>query len=114
MPVLGRPVRPILVVLARNFEEFRFWCRDSGLRENDPEVVFASRFSKLRGISYERVKVIRLRGWGQHPEGREMDAFLCAMEDRAATSAPAISAQIHVQPDPPHVAEAIRDIRRRA
>lgn len=81
------PGRPLLIVLARTHRDFRRWCLDSGLRENDREVLFASRFDKLRGLSYEHVKVIRLRGCLEHPEGREMDAFLTAMEDRVAAAA---------------------------
>ena len=102
--------RTILVVLASGYDEFRRWCLDSGLRPDDPEVLFADRFHKLRGTS--RVKVIRCRRWHEHPESHEMDAWLRAQGERHRTPPADQQAQIQVQPDPPHVADQIRDIRR--
>lgn len=83
MPAFGRP---ILVVLAGSFNEFRAWCRDSGLRTDDPEVVYADGLRRLRGISH--AKVIRCPRWYNHPEVGHMDEWARLMEQRSSAPNP--------------------------
>lgn len=97
------PSRRILAVLASNYQEFRRWCADSGLSSGDPEVKFIDRPDHLRGLSDP--KIIRCRDAWKHPRIGEIEEVVDLIEQRR-------SVQVHVQPDPPHVAEAIRDVRR--
>lgn len=62
MPMRG----PLLLVLAATRRDFERWCLDSGLSRDDPEVVYADREAKLRGVIH--IKVIRCRGWWEHPD----------------------------------------------
>ncbi|MFF5984395.1 hypothetical protein ACFY78_36690 [Streptomyces olindensis] len=93
----------LLVVLASGYDEFRRWCQGSGLSPRDPDVVFVDRWDRLRGLT--DVKIIRCPRWYAHPDADRIEQAVHSIEQRRP-------AQIQVQPDPPHVAEAIRDIRR--
>jgi hypothetical protein len=88
--------RTNLVVLASGYDEFRRWCLDSGLRPDDPEVLFADRFHKLRGI--EPTKVIRCRRHYEHPESQEIEAWLRALDERR--NAPPAGQQAQIQTSP--------------
>lgn len=72
--------RPVLVVLAENRTEFERWCLDSGLRRDDPEVVFADRMERLRGMT--DVKVIRCRYWWAHPASEAIGQYAQIIEQR--------------------------------
>ncbi|MGW0578602.1 hypothetical protein ACWD25_22135 [Streptomyces sp. NPDC002920] len=71
-----------IVVLARNFEDFRAWCRDSGLSPTDPEVVYIDRWDRLRGLG--NIKVIRCPRWDQRPDVAEIDELARELERRRA------------------------------
>ena len=96
-------MRPLLVVLAIDYREFRHWCHESGLPPNDPDVVFVDRWDRLRGLTH--FKVIRCPRWHAHPDAGRIDEAIRIIEQKRR-------AQVHVQLDPPHVAEEIRDVRR--
>lgn len=70
-----------ILVLAENLAEFRAWLRDSGLRENDPDVMYLSRPEQLRG--YTHVKVIRCRRWDLHPLASEIQQEIEFMKQRS-------------------------------
>ncbi|MDT0567888.1 hypothetical protein RM704_10470 [Streptomyces sp. DSM 3412] len=72
--------RTILVVLAINYDEFRAWCRDSGLSPDDPEVVFVDNEYRLCGFS--NIKVIRCRHWGSHPHALRISQTAEIIEQR--------------------------------
>lgn len=76
--------RTILVVLALNYDEFRAWCRDSGLSPNDPEVVFVDKEDRLRGLS--NIKVIRCRRWDHHPHALHITQTAEIIEQRSRPS----------------------------
>lgn len=76
--------RTILVVLALNYGEFRAWCRDSGLRPDDREVVFADREERLRGLS--NIKVIRCRRWDHHRDALRISQTAEIIEQRSHPS----------------------------
>lgn len=69
-----------IVVLARNARDFEAWCHDSGLSPRDPEVVYVSRWDKLRGLA--DVKVIRCPFWDQHPDAGLIDELARMLEQR--------------------------------
>lgn len=73
--------RSVLVVLASSYDEFRAWCRDSGLSPNDPEVVFIDREDRLRGLS--DIKVIRCRRWDLHPDALRITQTAEIIEQRS-------------------------------
>ncbi|MFS4107492.1 hypothetical protein [Streptomyces sp. PD-S100-1] len=77
MPLRG----PVIVVLAENRTEFERWCVDSGLRRNDPEVVFADREDRLRGMT--GVKIIRCRYWWAHPDAERINLAAQIIEQRS-------------------------------
>lgn len=76
--------RTILTVLALNYDEFRAWCRDSGLSLDDPEVVFVDREDRLRGFS--NIKVIRCRRWDLHPDALRIAQTAEIIEQRSRPS----------------------------
>lgn len=72
--------RPLLFVLAATRRDFDRWCIDSGLGRDDPEVVYVDRLDKLRGVSH--IKVIRCRGWWEHPHADELGTLANVIEQR--------------------------------
>lgn len=72
----------LIAVLARDVDEFRAWCRGSGLSPTDREVVFISRWEKLRGL--DRVKFVRCSRWHEHPEAGRIDEGARLLESRRA------------------------------
>ncbi|MFJ2110639.1 hypothetical protein ACIOEX_01700 [Streptomyces sp. NPDC087850] len=72
----------LIAVLARDVREFEEWCRNSGISRRDREVIFISRWDKLRGL--DNVKVIRCPRWGQHPDAGRIDELARILEDRRA------------------------------
>ncbi|MFI0530292.1 hypothetical protein ACH3XX_09610 [Streptomyces scabiei] len=76
--------RTMLVVLALNYDEFRAWCRDSGLRPDDREVVFVDKEDRLRGFS--NIKVIRCRRWDLHPHALRISQTAEIIEQRSRPS----------------------------
>lgn len=72
-----------ILVLAENHAAFRAWLRDSGLRENDPDVMYLSRPERLRG--YTHVKVIRCRRWDENPMASEIEREIDFMRQRSAS-----------------------------
>lgn len=70
----------LIAVLARDTREFEDWCRSSGLSPRDREVVYISRWDKLRGL--DNVKFIRCTRWHEHPEAGQIDEIVRRLEDR--------------------------------
>lgn len=70
----------LIAVLARDVREFETWCRDSGISPRDREVVYISRWDKLRGL--DNVKFIRCPRWDEHPDAEQIDELARRLEDR--------------------------------
>lgn len=70
----------LIAVLAMDVYEFEEWCRNSGLSPRDRDVVFISRWDKLRGL--DSVKFIRCPRWVEHPQALEIDEIVRRLEDR--------------------------------
>ncbi|MEU6535546.1 hypothetical protein [Streptomyces sp. NPDC047000] len=73
--------RPLLVVLALNYDEFRRWCRESGLSTEDRDVVYTNAPDRLHGIS--NAKVIRCPRWHQHHRAGDFDRQARRIEQRS-------------------------------
>ncbi|MFJ9038007.1 hypothetical protein ACIRF8_15610 [Streptomyces sp. NPDC102406] len=72
----------LIAVLACDYREFEEWCRNSGLSSRDRDVVFISRWDRLRGL--DNVKFIRCPRWDQHPDAGHIDELVRRIEDRRA------------------------------
>lgn len=70
----------IIAVLARDVREFEDWCRTSGLSPRDRDIVFISRWDKLRGL--DTGKFIRCPRWHEHPEAGQIDEIVRRLEER--------------------------------
>lgn len=70
----------LIVVLARDVREFEDWCRNSGLSPRGREVIYISRWDKLRGL--DNVKFIRCPRWHEHPDAGQIDEIVRRLEDR--------------------------------
>ncbi|MET9445333.1 hypothetical protein [Streptomyces sp. NPDC006610] len=70
----------LIVVLARDAREFEDWCRNSGLSPRDREVVYISRWDKLRGL--DNVKFIHCPRWHEHPDAGRIDEIVRRLEKR--------------------------------
>jgi hypothetical protein len=44
------PSEPRLVVLAGNYREFQFWCRENERNPRDRNLIYASEMHRLRGL----------------------------------------------------------------
>lgn len=73
----------LIAVLARNYGDFQAWCHNSGLSPRDREIVFISRWDRLRGL--DNVKFIRCPRWDQHPDAGRIDEIVRRLEDRRAS-----------------------------
>lgn len=73
----------LIAVLACNFHEFEQWCRNSGLSPRDRDIVYISRWDKLRGI--DNAKFIRCPNWDQHPDAGRIDEIVRMLEQRRAS-----------------------------
>lgn len=47
---MSAPSEPRLVVLAGNFREFQFWCRENNRNPRDRNLIYASEMHRLRGL----------------------------------------------------------------
>lgn len=72
----------LIAVLARNYRDFQAWCFDSGLSPHDREIVYISRWDRLRGL--DNVKFIRCPNWDQHPDAGRIDEIVRMLEARRA------------------------------
>lgn len=72
----------LIAVLACDFREFEDWRHRSGLSPRDRDVVYISRWDKLRGL--DNVKFIRCPRWDQHPDAGRIDEIVRRLEDRKA------------------------------
>lgn len=70
----------LLAVLARNHREFEDWCHSSGISPRDREVIYISRWDKLRGL--DNVKFIRCPRWLEHPDVGRIDGIVRRLEER--------------------------------
>jgi hypothetical protein len=50
MAMSALPSEPRLVVLAGNYREFLFWCRENECNPRDRNLIYASDPSRLRGL----------------------------------------------------------------
>lgn len=71
-----------IAVLALTYQDFQAWCHASGLSPHDPEVIYISRWDKLRGLA--NVKVVRCPRWDQHPDAGRIDELARLLEQRRA------------------------------
>lgn len=72
----------LIAVLACDVREFEDWCRNSGLSPRDRDVVFVSRWDKLRGLN--NVKFVRCPRWYEHPDANHIDQLARMLEQRQA------------------------------
>lgn len=70
----------VIAVLARDPLEFAEWCRSSGLSQLDREVVYISRWEKLRGL--DNIKFIRCSHSHEHPDAERIEELARHLEQR--------------------------------
>ncbi|MFD8771464.1 hypothetical protein [Streptomyces sp. NPDC059916] len=70
----------LIAVLARDVREFEEWRHASGLSPHDRDVVYISRWDRLRGL--DNVKFIRCPRWHEHPDAGRIDELARALEER--------------------------------
>jgi hypothetical protein len=65
---------PRLVVLAGNFREFQFWCRENERNPRDRNLIYASEFHRLRGLG--KVRYITYGTWYWRRDAWEIKNYL--------------------------------------
>lgn len=55
-----------IYVVAGNYREFMFWCKENKVRRNDQRVHFISDFSRLMGVRIEEHKGDRVVLYGTY------------------------------------------------
>jgi hypothetical protein len=68
------------VVLAGNYREFQFWCRENDRNPRDRNLVFATEPRHIRGLG--KVHVVRYGTYYMNPRGPEMSVYLRYLEGR--------------------------------
>jgi hypothetical protein len=68
------PSEPRLVVLAGNFREFQFWCRENNRNPRDRNLIYASEMHRLQGLG--KVRYITYGTWYLRRDAFEIHEYL--------------------------------------
>jgi hypothetical protein len=75
------PSEPRLVVLAGNYREFLFWCRENNRNPRDQNLIYASEMHRIRGLGH--IRVLTYGTWADRgPQAWEMYDYLKHVEKR--------------------------------
>jgi hypothetical protein len=72
------------VVLAGNFREFQFWCRENNRNPHDRNLIYASEMSRVRGLG--AIRVVTYGTWVHRRDAFEMLDYLRRIKRRYAAS----------------------------
>jgi hypothetical protein len=75
------PSDPRLVVLAGNYREFLFWCRENNRNPRDRNLIYASEMHRLMGLG--PIRLVTYGTWADRgPRAWEMYDYLKYLEER--------------------------------
>jgi hypothetical protein len=71
---------PLVVVLAGNYREFEFWCREIKISPRDRSVLFASGMHRIQGLG--KIRYFTYGSWYMRQDGSELLHYLRYLEGR--------------------------------
>jgi hypothetical protein len=74
------PSEPRLVVLAGNYREFLFWCRENERNPRDRSLIYPSDWWRLRGLG--PIRVIRYGTWYMRRDIARIEETIYILERR--------------------------------
>lgn len=65
----------MIVVIARTYADFRYWCRSMEMSYRQPNIRFISRPDRLRDFDWPNVQLVLLSGWYLNKKHRLIDVI---------------------------------------
>lgn len=63
-----------LLVLARNYQDFKRWCWEKGVPEL--HATYVSDVERLRGVNWRTARIARTTGCTDHPQSADIEEYI--------------------------------------